>query len=61
MHVTNENTQEEPQVQGQQDKPELETGLDTVSADVPAPAGAEQKKPLDITKLVNSSFADKVK
>ena len=51
MHVTNENTQEEPQVQGQQDKPELETGLDTVSADVPAPAGAEQKKPLDITKL----------
>jgi hypothetical protein len=51
MHVTNENTQEEPQVKGHQDKPELDTGLDTVSADAPAPAAGEQKKPLDITKL----------
>ena len=56
MHVTNENTQEEPQVQGQQDKPELETGLDAVTAEAPvqasAAAGGDGKKaPVDITKL----------
>ena len=54
--MTNENKQEEPQVPGHQDKPELDTGLDAVTAEAPVqapgPAGGDGKKPpLDITKL----------
>ena len=54
--MTNENKQEEPQVQGNQDKPELDTGLDAVTAEAPvqapATAGGDGKKaPVDITKL----------
>ena len=51
IHVTNQNNQEEPQVQGNQDKPELETGLDAVTAEAAQAQPSGKKPPVDITKL----------
>lgn len=54
--MTNENKQDVAQVQGNQGKPELDTGLDAVAAEAPVqapgPADGTGKKPsLDISKL----------
>lgn len=60
--MSNENNpQNDPQIQSNQDKPELETGLDAIASEAPAPAPAAQaaapaqpqqpQAPRDLTKL----------
>ncbi|TCT25218.1 TIGR03032 family protein [Thermomonas haemolytica] len=60
--MSNENNpQNDPQIQSNQDKPELETGLDAIANEAPAPAPAAQaaapaqpqqpQAPRDLTKL----------
>lgn len=59
--MSNENNpQNDPQIQSNQDKPELETGLDAIAGEVPAPAAAQAaapaqpqqpQAPRDLTKL----------
>ena len=62
--VSNENNpQNDPQIQSNQDKPELETGLDAIAGEMPAPAAAQAAQaaapaqpqqpqaPRDLTKL----------
>ncbi|MFN4160417.1 MAG: TIGR03032 family protein [Stenotrophomonas sp.] len=61
--MSNENNpQIDPQIQSNQDKPELETGLDAIAGEVPAPAAAQAAQaaaaqaqqpqaPRDLTKL----------
>lgn len=63
--MSNENNpQNDPQIQSNQDKPELETGLDAIAGEMPAPAAAQASQaatpaqpqqqpqaPRDLTKL----------
>ncbi|TXH17136.1 MAG: DUF4915 domain-containing protein, partial [Gammaproteobacteria bacterium] len=55
QHVTNDNKQNDTEIQSNQDKPELETGLDAVAADASAASNtatpAAAQAPRDITKL----------
>ena len=57
--MTNDTKQNDPEIQSNQDKPELDTGLDAVAAEAPAPVQADaaaqpaqaRQAPRDITKL----------